>query len=716
MDNKETIIDDVVLEKDSLKLSAYDFNTEVDVNILGHIFEHSLNEIEEVSAEIEGEKSIAKKVSKRKKDGVFYTPKYITKYIVENTVGKLCDEKKQEMGIDSLLIDDKYRKKDGKINEKGRGLFDTLNSYKDWLFSLKILDPACGSGAFLNQTLDYLIGVHKEIDDLITELEGKSDALRLYDTDKSVLENNIYGVDINEESIEIAKLSLWLRTAQKGRKLSDLSNNIKCGNSLIDDPEVAGEKAFKWEEEYKEIFDNGGFDVVIGNPPYGATISKIEKEYYYKKYKTAHYKLDSFSLFIERAIDIIKKNKVLGLIVPYTLLTIQQHTKLRKYILDFNFQQIINLPTKIFTDADLDTVIAIIRKDNFGNEIKTGKIYCNEIKFCNVLSYKNINLSTDLLINVNLTSSDYQILNKLKKLEKLTKYFEVSQGYIPYRRSDLIIAYGKEEGNKIVNERLWHSSKKIGADFKQEIQGKDLSRYSYNESFQYVKYGKHLAGYVDPKYFNSPRILIMEVTRGQRYVLKSCFVDNEYYNTPSIINIISKNSDNECLKYLLSTMNSSLFSWYHKKVHPKANAITSIPKILVNDIRNLPFKEISPEAQQPFIEKADTMLKLNKDLQTEKDNFINTLKEEKGVEKITKKLNSFNTLEFDTFKKELYKQKIKFALGEENNSWRDYFNSTRDKANELQAEIDRTDKERDAMVYELYGLSDEEILVVEGRG
>ena len=90
----------------------------------------------------------------------------------------------------------------------------------------------------------------------------------LSEVENSILENNIYGVDINEESVDIAKLSLWLRTAQKGRKLTSLNNNIKCGNSLIEDPLIGGEKAFNWKQEFPEIFKKGGFDVIIGNPPY----------------------------------------------------------------------------------------------------------------------------------------------------------------------------------------------------------------------------------------------------------------------------------------------------------------------------------------------------------------------------------------------------------------------------------------------------------------
>ena len=244
-------IDDEILIDDLLKLSEYDFNTEVDVNILGHIFEHSLSEIEEITAEIEGT-ATDKTKSKRKKDGVFYTPKYITQYIVENTIGTLCTEKRKILEILEIEFDGTYRTKDGSLSIKGKKLYQKLNDYKEWLLSLKIVDPACGSGAFLNQALNFLIREHKNIDDIIAELTNT--ALRLFDTEKSILENNLFGVDINEESVEIAKLSLWLRTARKDRKLSNLNNNIKCGNSLIDDAEVAGDKAFHWQTEFPQIF------------------------------------------------------------------------------------------------------------------------------------------------------------------------------------------------------------------------------------------------------------------------------------------------------------------------------------------------------------------------------------------------------------------------------------------------------------------------------
>ncbi|MDP3434340.1 MAG: N-6 DNA methylase, partial [Bacteroidota bacterium] len=241
------LIDDELLFKHSYKLSEYDFVSEVDVNILGHIFENSLNELDEINAQLAGVE-IDKTKTRRKKDGVFYTPKYITKYIVENTVGKLCIEKKAKLQI----IEEEYATDKKRQLKTKQALLEKLKTYQNWLLQLTICDPACGSGAFLNQALDFLINEHRYIDELQAKLLGVP--IIFSDIEKSILENNLFGVDLNEESVEIAKLSLWLRTAQPNRKLNDLNNNIKCGNSLISDPAIAGEKAFDWEREFPQVF------------------------------------------------------------------------------------------------------------------------------------------------------------------------------------------------------------------------------------------------------------------------------------------------------------------------------------------------------------------------------------------------------------------------------------------------------------------------------
>jgi type I restriction-modification system DNA methylase subunit len=351
-------IDDEVLRKHTLKLSNYDFETDVDVNILGHIFDHSIGEIESVQAEIRGE-AVDRKKTQRKKEGIFYTPKYITKYIVENTVGRLCEEKRRELDI----VDEEYTK--GRRNRKKatlKALNQKLDDYRGWLLSLTILDPACGSGAFLNQALDFLIKEHGKIDELRAELLDES--LVLSDITNDILENNIYGVDLNDESVEIAKLSLWLRTAQKGRKLNTLSQNIKCGNSLIDNPEVAGEKAFNWQQEFPGVFKRGGFDVVIGNPPY----VQHRKLFHLSGYFRSNYEVytgtsDLSVYFFEKALNLMMLKAYLGYIITNKFFNTEYGKPLREFLAKNQIHSIINFEqVSIFEDALVSSTIIILEK------------------------------------------------------------------------------------------------------------------------------------------------------------------------------------------------------------------------------------------------------------------------------------------------------------------------------------------------------------------
>ena len=281
-------VGDDVLFIHTKRLADYDFESQISVDILGRIFENSLTEIEEVQKEIEAEKTGEKvennNVGKRKKDGVFYTPEYITKYIVENTIGKLCEEKREELKINDEEFTPEKSVKTGddkktvaakqKITAE---LDERLENYRKWLLDLKILDPACGSGAFLNAALQQLKIEHTLIDYYWSNIHAGE--LNFTEIENTILENNLYGVDINEESVEIAKLSLWLHTAKKNRKLTTLNGKIKCGNSLIDDPAVAGEKAFKWEKEFPEVFGGNSRDKGLKSLVQStlSTVNDIEK-------------------------------------------------------------------------------------------------------------------------------------------------------------------------------------------------------------------------------------------------------------------------------------------------------------------------------------------------------------------------------------------------------------------------------------------------------
>jgi type I restriction-modification system DNA methylase subunit len=701
-------IDDALLFRHTEKLSNYDFASEVDVNILGHIFENSLNELDEIKAQLEGQE-IDKTKTKRKKDGVFYTPKYITKYIVDNTVGKLCIDKKVEFKINEEdYITDKKRNKTTIQN-----LAAKLTEYRNWLLQITICDPACGSGAFLNQALDFLINEHKYIDELQAKLFG--DALILSDVEQSILENNLFGVDINEESVEIAKLSLWLRTAQPNRKLNDLNSNIKCGNSLIDDVAVAGDKAFNWENEFKEVFENGGFDIIIGNPPYGVNFNDIEKKYL-SNFDSLVPDFEIYIYFISLYKRILSKNGLLSYIFPNTFLSTLFGKKYRMEIFnDVDVYQIIDLSNDVtFTDASVRTCIFSFKNINVD--------YVSELLRINNFEFETVGKYTknDILSEIeNLSSLFFQnkderaIIDKLQKNKILRDYFEVSQGYIPYRRSDLVKNFGDIEGNRIVDERLWHSNSKIDENWKKEILGKDINRYLYKISEGYIKYGKQVASYVNPKFFEQERILIREITSDKLFCV---FVEESFYNNPSLINIINEKKILE-LKFAITLLNSKLIGWLHNKVSPKANK-GLFPKILINDVRNIPLVETTHENQTPFIDKANLMMSLTKELQSVNNKFTTYFCGQYKIEKLSNKLEQWYILDFADFVIELNKI-IKTVKGvpltkKDEFDWIDLFNENKQKAQALKSQIDVTDKEIDQMVYKLYDLTEEEIKIVEG--
>lgn len=349
--SKDDLLDSLKIEDSSLdlktqKLSDYDFESEISVNILGHIFEQSLTDLEELQANIENT-NFDKTKSKRKKDGVFYTPEYITKYIVDNTLGKMCNEKREELNLLNITAPTNPKK----LTKAEQQTKDNLEIYKDWLFNLKILDPACGSGAFLNQALEYLIKEHKQLQN---DLALMGDLFSSYTVEESVLEHNLYGVDINEDAVEIAKLSLWLRTAQKGRPLTSLADKIICANSLLEMP-----------------FEENSFDIVIGNPPYfniqtfGAK-SPIAQAIQNKYPEIWQDKSDILFYFIALAIK-MTKNKV-GFIVSNAFMFSDKAQKLRNYILEnSNISKITNFEKyMVFEDASVTTAIIELEKTKQG--------------------------------------------------------------------------------------------------------------------------------------------------------------------------------------------------------------------------------------------------------------------------------------------------------------------------------------------------------------
>ena len=690
------IVDDEVF-KEMEKISLYDFDSEMNENILGHIFEQSINDIEELKKSLSGEEYDAKK-SKRKKDGIFYTPKYITKYIVENSIKNWLDDRRHELGEDELpelteadMKFDVYKKNYTKNYKKH---IEFWEKYREAVRNIKIVDPACGSGAFLITAFEYLLSYNKYLDEKIFDLTGTQDLFE--NRTKEILQKNIYGVDLNRESIEITKLSLWLKTADKDKTLATLENNIKCGNSLIDDPEIAGELAFNWEKEFSEVFENGGFDIVIGNPPYVSAeyINEKDKKYYEKNYISASGRQNLYIIFYEKGIKLIKNNGYLSFITPYTILKNMYYKEIREYILNSSrILEIIDFKgTLVFEDAGVDSIILMLKKEK--KEIY--KItYINEIKkFENNLYETNYFSNLEILRKEDFSmqfSKNEKMLNKILNDQNILKIKEIikfKQGIITGGNKKFIIQEEKENCKKVLT-------------------GSDFNRYKISNTIQYIIY--------DIEKLHRPRKReIFEVKEKlllrQTGAFPICMVDKkQHYTLDTVHNGILKNN-NFSLEYIMALLNSKLIRFIYENFINENGKLFAQVKIIYID--ELPIKEISLQEQQPFIEKADKMLSLNKELQEISQKFQRMIMREFNLEKLSTKLQNWYLLNFDEFIKELSKAKVKLSLSQKAD-WEDYFIVEKEKAETLSNEIIKTDKEIDKMVYELYGLNDDEIKVIE---
>lgn len=727
---EDRILDDLEIDNELLYnhtkiLASYNFESQVDVNILGHIFENSLNEIESVNAEIEGG-DFDKQTSKRKKDGVFYTPKYITKYIVENTVGKLCEEKKNELGFK----EEEYFK--GRKNRQQATiikLVEILDTYREWLLQLTICDPACGSGAFLNQALDFLIKEHNYIDELKAKILGGG--LVFSDIENTILENNIYGVDLNEESVEIAKLSLWLRTAQPRRKLNNLNSNIKCGNSLIDSKAVAGDKAFNWQEQFPTVFAKGGFDVIIGNPPYvqSHALDEGTKNYIYKNYSTAEYQINTYAIFTEKIIKIIKLKGIYSIIIPNYWLSTKYDSKLRELVFLRNHcLELVNV-FRVFGDATVDTLILTGTKAKFNDFPKKTQVLSVN-KSLDTIEKRLIALDgriwtfEEFIIFKDATSNIAISFDEKLRLkgEKLVGDFLTGfQGMKPYE-----MGKGYPIQTRIMmNNRIYNSNFKIDETYYPLIGASNVHRYNLKTENSFIKYGKNLAAPRKFEIFSNPRLLINRIL--SKETIDALYVEDVIINNTDVFNFIPKEGYLNYLKPILAILATKVCSTYFKTTNVNLNR-QAFPKLNVNNILEFPLPaKIEDDTLNYLTERVDIITGLNIDFQTGNNKFTKYLQSQFMLDKLPRKLENWYELDFGHFIKELNKaiketnkgcaknnlQPIKELTKLDEMDWMDVFETKKAEAQALKQQIKTTDKEIDAMVYELYGLSEEEIAIVE---
>lgn len=320
-------------------LGDYDFASEVSVTVLGHIFEQSIADVERLQAQARGEETEDAKATgttgRRKRDGVVYTPDYIARFIVAETLGAHLEgafteilrahAKARADLSDYAAI--QWRRKSAEL--------EAWQAYRDRLKTLRIVDPACGSGVFLIMAFDYLKAELGRVNDKIAALQGERHIQDLIDPDSEILTNNLFGVDVNSESIEIAKLSLWIKTARRGKVLDSLSGNLRVGDSLIEDSNFAYlDHAFTWETAFPGVFAEGGFDVVLGNPPYVRMEHlKALKPYLEKRYEVVSDRADLYCYFFERGLRLLKPGGRLGFISSNTFFKTGSGKPLRGYLL-----------------------------------------------------------------------------------------------------------------------------------------------------------------------------------------------------------------------------------------------------------------------------------------------------------------------------------------------------------------------------------------------
>ncbi|MBP9152933.1 MAG: Eco57I restriction-modification methylase domain-containing protein, partial [Flavobacteriales bacterium] len=506
-----------------------------------------------------------------------------------------------------------------------------------------------------------------------------------------ILLNNIYGVDIDAQAVEVTKLSLLLKVLEgesqetigsqlsllQERVLPDLSRNIQCGNSLIGPDYYEGQQltmgfadleeryrvnAFDWKGAFPQVFIQGGFDAVIGNPPYGASFTNEEKDYYRHRYTTAQGRFESYWYFMEKGISFLNVNGRFSFIVPDTWFTIRDAEPLRRHVLsNTNLEQLLVLHENVFEKVKVDvcifvvsntsqeaTLVRIASKDHVAEDF-IAKRFVKEFTV-NQNSWLSKNESR---IVVNLSPDGVNILSKLERISiPLDKIAIATTGPKPYQVGKGVPSQTKS----ILETKPYTATYKKDKTFRVMLRGSDISRYSHpTKNDEWLSYGEWLAEVRDPSIFQKPRLAIQSI-RNPKLLRRivATFINDESVNNNSITNVVLRQDTPYDIKFLLGILNSSLMNWLFAKSYNIVNIDPRYLKIVF--IRTINFSDPAEKVQH------DKMVSL--------------------VERMLS----------------LHKQSPRAPQEQEM----------------VKRDIESTDRAIDKLVYELYGLNEEEIRIVEG--
>jgi len=713
-----------------------DSDEQISVNILGHIFEQSIGDLEELQT---------KEKSKRKKEGVFYTPDYITSHICKNTIIPYLS-KNEATEPHQLVMEYK----------------DDIQELEDKIDQIKILDPACGSGAFLVKAVDILIEIIDEIQNFKYEQglytiskKGKKESGvvkqltfdKEHETDKKrreLIQNNIYGVDINSESIEITKLSLFLKIATKNKRLIGLSQRIMWGNSLIDDKKV-DKKAFDWKTEFAEILHddipNKGFDIIIGNPPYikNQYLDYNHTDWFKKHKKTAYGRIDASGIFIELAKTLLKKNGIMSYIISNQFLIAEYGRKTRKFLLEkFKILQIIDFADlRVFVDASTYVGIFILKNSEPSN--------FNYLRILKDDLGKEIDLSQNVTIDLNSLNEEPWILENQKLVAKLGKNKRLNEigGYVAgiVTGNDDVLLFDNKKLEKMNLEKEIIHPILEGTDpdrympikphlfviYPYKLQNgkttlvdeKEISK-KYPLAYEYLKANKKKLDtrkdsrekFGGPRWYGLVRFGLLENYNRERIVSSGevkehVFTLDKTKSSHLYARVVSIKIDDESydIHYVLGLLNSKVVRFYYQHSAPKKQGgYFSLTSSFVN---NIPLPLANETLQNKIISNVKEILSLKKSFEEQCAELLELFEINYNI-KINSKIKKFYELEFSELMREFSKQKFKPSL-EIQAKIRKYFNSIKDRTNELQKQVKLKEDKIDEFVYDIYDLNKAEI-------
>lgn len=578
--------------------SEYDFKA-MPVEVLGNAYEQFLGKV--IRIDKAHHAVIEEKPEVRKAGGVFYTPQYIVDYIVENTVGK--------------LIEGKTPKEIEKI---------------------KIVDPACGSGSFLLGAFDYLLKYHIDYyyknppsakSGIITPNGTLSTAEK-----KKIILNNIFGVDLDANAVEVSKLSLLLKcmegeteasikqqiTMFHERVLPDLDNNIKDGNSLVDtdiyDTEIdlgfeKKIKPFSWKKQFPAVFKQGGFDAVIGNPPYVKVTDKNLFNYFTQHFKYQDYQQDLYLLFLERYKFLIRKNGKLGVIIPNTWLQSITFKNIRKYLsTQYHWDRILHINEHIFK-AVVDTHVLIFEENNSKNKkIEIDLFEKNEIKSLQIINQNELPTNGDI-INILSNEIEKQLFKKIK--DRSTQISEISlvyNGVKPFERGK-----GKPpQTEQIMTDKPYvveDKGKPKGKYWQPLLRGSLMHRYiNYWNNNSWIEYGEWLAAPRDPNIFKAEEKIIVRQT-GDSII--ATLIGANVICRDNLHLIISKGIEH---KFILGVLNSKLTDFYYQQVNPEKGEV--LAQVKKGHVEQMPLPKVTDKSKKEvneIIKNVELLLTLNEE-------------------------------------------------------------------------------------------------------